>query len=180
MQIMDDFQYYEDKEVQLVRLPYKKDSMSAIIILPNENKNINKFISELNDEKLQRLLKRMAKEKVRLQLPKFELEFSSKLNSALKKLGMNDAFNEIKANLNGIGKNLYIGEVIQKTYLKVDEAGTEAAAVTVVTVREKGAMIVKRPKIYSMIVERPFLFLLKNNKLPINNEMLFMSKIEKL
>ena len=180
MQIMDDFQYYEDKEVQLVRLPYKKDSMSAIIILPNENKNINEFISELNDEKLQRLLKRMAKEKVRLQLPKFELEFSSKLNSALKKLGMNDAFNEIKANLNGIGKNLYIGEVIQKTYLKVDEAGTEAAAVTVVTVREKGAMIVKRPKIYSMIVERPFLFLLKNNKLPINNEMLFMSKIEKL
>ena len=180
MQIMDDFQYYQDKEVQLVRLPYKKDSMSAIIILPNENKNINEFISELNDEKLQRLLKRMAKEKVRLQLPKFELEFSSKLNSALKKLGMNDAFNEIKANLNGIGKNLYIGEVIQKTYLKVDEAGTEAAAVTVVTVREKGAMIVKRPKIYSMIVERPFLFLLKNNKLPINNEMLFMSKIEKL
>ena len=180
MQIMDDFQYYEDKEVQLVRLPYKKDSMSAIIILPNEKKNINEFISELNDEKLQRLLKRMAKEKVRLQLPKFELEFSSKLNSALKKLGMNDAFNEIKANLNGIGKNLYIGEVIQKTYLKVDEAGTEAAAVTVVTVREKGAMIVKRPKIYSMIVERPFLFLLKNNKLPINNEMLFMSKIEKL
>ena len=180
MQIMDDFQYYEDKEVQLVRLPYKKDSISAIIILPNEKKNINEFISELNDEKLQRLLKRMAKEKVRLQLPKFELEFSSKLNSALKKLGMNDAFNEIKANLNGIGKNLYIGEVIQKTYLKVDEAGTEAAAVTVVTVREKGAMIVKRPKIYSMIVERPFLFLLKNNKLPINNEMLFMSKIEKL
>ena len=180
MQIMDDFQYYEDKEVQLVRLPYKKDSMSAIIILPNENKNINEFISELNDEKLQRLLKKVSSRKVRLELPKFELEFSSKLNSVLKKLGMNDAFNEIKANLNGIGKNLYIGEVIQKTYLKVDEAGTEAAAVTVVTVREKGAMIVKRPKIYSMIVERPFLFLLKNNKLPINNEMLFMSKIENL
>jgi len=180
MQIMDSFQYYEDREVQLIRLPYKKDSMSAIIILPNENKNINEFISELNDEKLQSLLKRMGREKVRLQLPKFELEFSSMLNSVLKKLGMNDAFNEIKANLEGIGKNLYIGEVIQKTYLKVDESGTEAAAVTVVTVKEKGIKIEKRPKIYSMIVERPFLFLLANDKLPINNEMLFISKIEKL
>jgi len=180
MQIMDSFQYYEDREVQLIRLPYKKDSMSAIIILPNENKNINEFISELNDEKLQSLLKRMGREKVRLQLPKFELEFSSMLNSVLKKLGMNDAFNEIKANLEGIGKNLYIGEVIQKTYLKVDESGTEAAAVTIVTVKEKGIKIEKRPKIYSMIVERPFLFLLANDKLPINNEMLFISKIEKL
>ena len=180
MQIMDSFQYYEDREVQLIRLPYKKDSMSAVIILPNENKNINEFISELNDEKLQSLLKRMGREKVRLQLPKFELEFSSMLNSVLKKLGMNDAFNEIKANLEGIGKNLYIGEVIQKTYLKVDESGTEAAAVTVVTVKEKGIKIEKRPKIYSMIVERPFLFLLANDKLPINNEMLFISKIEKL
>ena len=180
MQIMDSFQYYEDRDVQLIRLPYKKDSMSAIIILPNENKNINEFISELNDEKLQSLLKRMGREKVRLQLPKFELEFSSMLNSVLKKLGMNDAFNEIKANLEGIGKNLYIGEVIQKTYLKVDESGTEAAAVTIVTVKEKGIKIEKRPKIYSMIVERPFLFLLANDKLPINNEMLFISKIEKL
>ena len=180
MQIMDSFQYYEDREVQLIRLPYKKDSMSAIIILPNENKNINEFISELNDEKLQSLLKRMGREKVRLQLPKFELEFSSMLNSVLKKLGMNDAFNEIKANLEGIGKNLYIGEVIQKTYLKVDESGTEAAELTIVTVKEKGIKIEKRPKIYSMIVERPFLFLLANDKLPINNEMLFISKIEKL
>jgi len=45
MQITEDFQYYEDKEVQLVKLPYTKDSMSAIVILPNKNKNINEFIS---------------------------------------------------------------------------------------------------------------------------------------
>ena len=51
MQILDNFKYYEDKEVQLVELPYKKDSMYTIVILPNENKNINEFISELNDDK---------------------------------------------------------------------------------------------------------------------------------
>jgi len=180
MQIRKEFQYYEDKEVQLVKLPYKKDSMSAIVILPNKNKNINEFISELSDEKLQSLIKKMSIEEVRLELPKFELEFSSQLNSVLKKLGMNDAFNENIANFNGIRNDLYIGEVIQKTYLKVDEEGTEAAAITIVEVEATSADPEEVPKIYPMIVDRPILFLLKNNKLPINNELLFISKIEEL
>ena len=179
MQMTDDFIYYEDKEVQLIKLPYKKDSMSAIVILPNGKKNINDFISELTDEKLQNLLKKMHRRKVRLELPKFELEFSSGLNSVLQKLGMKEAFNRYTANFNGIGGNLYIDKVIQKTYLKVDETGTEAAAVTIIKFKPKSYSR-QREIIYSMIVNRPFLFLLKNDKLPINNEMLFMSKIEKL
>jgi len=179
MEITDDFQYYGDKEVQLVKLPYKKDSMSAIVILPNEKKNINTFISELNDEKLQHLIKKMSGRKVRLELPKFELEYTSDLNGVLKKLGMEKPFNKYTANLLGIGKDLYIDEIIQKTYMKVDEEGTEAAAVTVIKGRPKPSA--KRiPRIYPMIVNRPFLFLLKNDKLPLNNEFLFMSKIEVL
>ena len=179
MEITDDFQYYEDKEVQLVKLPYKKDSMSAIVILPNEKKNINTFISELNDEKLQHLIKKMSGRKVRLELPKFELEYTSDLNGVLKKLGMEKPFNKYTANLLGIGKDLYIDEIIQKTYMKVDEEGTEAAAVTVIKGRPKPSA--KRiPRIYPMIVNRPFLFLLKNDKLPLNNELLFMAKIEVL
>ena len=178
MQIISNYEYYEDKEVQLVELPYKKDSMSAIIILPNEKKDINEFISELSDEKLQRLLKRMSSRKVHLELPKFEFEFSSGLNSVLIKLGMKDAFNGNTANFKGIGKDLYFGQVIQKTYLKVDEAGTEAAAITAIIMNEITSLNKRPPKIYSMIVDRPFLFLLKNYKLPINSEMLFMSKIE--
>ena len=60
MSVKEKFNYYEDKDVQ-IELPYKSDSMSAVIILPNKNKNINDFITELNDEKLQRLFKRMDK-----------------------------------------------------------------------------------------------------------------------
>jgi len=52
MKIVDDFLYYENKGVQIVKLPYKKDSMSAIVILLSVKKNINEFISELSDEKL--------------------------------------------------------------------------------------------------------------------------------
>ena len=142
-------------------------------------KNINAFISELNDEKLQHLLKKMSYQKVRLELPKFKLEYTSELNGVLSKLGMNEAFNKQSANFLGIGKDLYIAQILQKTFMKVDEEGTEAYAVT--AIRFSPMPCLKRiPKIYPMVVDRPFLFLLKNDKLPKNNEMLFMSKIEKL
>ena len=121
----------------------------------------------------------MHKEKVILELPKFELKFSSKLNYVLQKLGMKDAFDRSAANFKGIGGNLNIDEVIQKTYLKVDERGTEAAAVTAIKLIPR-CINREKPKIYSMIVDRPFLFILKNDKLPTNIGMLFMSKIEKL
>ena len=179
MKITDSFKYYGDKEVQLVELPYKKDSMSAIVILPNEKKNINNFISELNDEKLQHLLKKMSYQKVRLELPKFKLEYTSELNGVLSKLGMNEAFNKQSANFLGIGKDLYIAQILQKTFMKVDEEGTEVIAVTVIQGKPKPCLQ-RRPIIHPMIVDRPFLFLLKNDKLPKNNEILFMSKIEKL
>ena len=178
---IEQFKYYEDKELQIVELPYKKDSMTAIIILPNEKKNINNFISELNDEKLQNLLKRMRFHKVKLELPKFELEFSSDLNGFLNKLGMVEPFRQ-SADFSEMKKenDIYISQVIQKTYLKVDEKGTEAAAVTAIRGTIKAGGIHRIPIIYPMIVNRPFIFLLRNKIMLQNYEMLFMAKIEKL
>jgi serpin B len=180
MSITTYFPYYSNKELQMVELPYQKDSMSAIIILPNKNKNINQLISEISDDKMQSLIKKMDRKEVALALPKFELEFESGLNSVLNKLGINDAFDNTLADFSEMTEEnkIYIDEVIQKTYLKVDEEGTEAAAVT-------GVKFVKisrpRPKqIIPFIIDRPFLFMIRNKNMPKNYEMLFMSKIEKL
>ena len=73
--------------------------------------------------------------KVKLELPKFELEFSSDLNGFLNKLGMVEPFRQ-SADFSEMKKenDIYISQVIQKTYLKVDEKGTEAAAVTAIRV----------------------------------------------
>ena len=174
MSINENFNYYEDKEIQIIELPYTKDSMSAIIILPNKDININDFISDLNDDKLQKIMKKMYKKEVKLILPKFELEFSSLLNDVLQKMGMIEAFDQEKADLTGMRdlKDIFIGKVVQKTYLKVDEKGTEAAAVTAVIVYNSLPII--------MNINRPFLFFLRNKKLPINYEMIFMAKIEEL
>jgi serpin B len=186
MSNLQNFKYYENNELQIVELPYKQDSMSAVIILPNKNSNINEFISKLDDEILQNLFGNLYVNKVHLSLPKFELTFDSTLNDFLKKMGMVVPFIKFSADFNGLkdgredGKYVYIDKVIQKTFLKVDEEGTEAAAVTVV----KGGMYTlskkPMPKIYRMIVDRPFLFLLRNKNLPKNHELIFMSKIEVL
>ena len=85
------------------------------------------------------------------------------------------------ADFTGLRKEegLFINRVIHKTYLKVFEDGCEAAAVTVIDVKY-GAFLPEEEKIYDMKVNRPFLFLLKNNKLPEGYNLIFMSKIEKL
>jgi len=77
-------------------------------------------------------------------------------------------------------KKIYINKVIQKTYLKVDEEGTEAAAVTEITM-ETGASLNVKPKIIiPFIIDRPFLFMIRNRNMPQNYELLFIFKIENL
>lgn len=174
MRLKEKFNYYFDRQVQVIEIPYTKDSMSAVIILPYEGKDINEFIADLDDNKIYSYLKRMTEETVDLELPKFTLEFSAELNEVLKKMGMILPF-QGNADFTGIiDGSIFIDKVIQKTYLSVDEQGTEASAATVVIIRKNS------PSIYSMAINRPFIFMLRNKNLPPNYEMMFMSKIEQL
>ena len=176
------FKYYEDNQIQAVELPYKKDKISALVILPRKNVDINKYILSLDTEKdsLSNIVSNLKSHKVSLELPKFELEFSSSLKEVLQKMGMEKAFTN-NADFSGLRKDaiLKIDEVLHKTYLKVNEDGTEAAAVTAVIITYGSAM--PEPEIiYEMKVNRPFLLILRSNDLPKDNDILFISKIEKL
>ena len=175
MKLKEKFNYYEDKDVQIVEMPYTYDSMSAVIFLPNKDTNINEFIDELTDEKLQKFLKRMNEQIVQIELPKFKLEFSSELNNVLQKMGMVTPFKGYADFTGIIDGSIYIDKVIQKAYLSIDEKGTEASSATAV-VMIKGMA----PPTYPMIINRPFLFMLRNKNFPQNYEMLFMAKIEEL
>ena len=176
------FKYYEDNQIQAVELPYKKDKISALVILPRKNVDINKYILSLDTEKdsLSNIVSNLKSHKVSLELPKFELEFSSSLKEVLQKMGMEKAFTN-NADFSGLRKDaiLKIDEVLHKTYLKVNEDGTEAAAVTAVIITYGSAM--PEPEIiYEMKVNRPFLLILRSNDLLKDNDILFISKIEKL
>lgn len=177
------FKYYQDKKVQAIELSFLKDYMSAIILLPAEGTDINKYIDSLsisNDE-FENIINGLKYAEVHLELPKFELEYEKELNQILIDLGMYNAFSSSDADFTGLRKqgNLYIDKVIHKTYLKVFEDGCEAAAVTIVEMKES-AVYHDKEKIINMKVNRPFIFLLKNNLLPRGLDLLFMSKIEKL
>ena len=179
---IDHFKYYEDKKVQAIELRFIEDYMSAIIILPAEGTDINKYIDTLsisNDE-YDKIIDGLNHVKVHIQLPKFELEFNENLNQVLKDLGMYEAFDENNADFTWLREEgkLFVNKVIHKTYLKVFEDGCEAAAVTAIDISTNSLPI--EEQIYDMKVNRPFLFLLKNSKLPKGYDLVFMSKIEKL
>ena len=176
------YYYYQDDEIQAIELPFKKDGMSALIILPKRSVDINKYINSLNSEEnsLSELKSKLKYSKVNLELPKFELKFDSSLKEVLKDMGMETAFSDY-ADFTGLReeRNLKIDDVLHKTYLKVNEEGTEAAALTVVAIKYLSAAPMEEI-VYSMKVNRPFLFFLRSKKLPENYYLLFMSKIEAL
>ena len=184
MDQIEHFSYYGDKNVQAIQLPFNKDYMSAIIILPAKGTDINKYINSLSlsNNEYKQIIEGLKYAKVHLQLPKFELKFEQNLNEILKGLGMYEAFDENLADFTGMREKgeLYINRVIHKTYLKVFEDGCEAAAVTAIEINQRGSAMPREEIIYEMKVNRPFLFLLKNNKLPTGYDLVFMSKIEKL
>ena len=170
------FNYYLDRSVEAIELPYKNDSMSALIILPYEGADIDNFVNTLkiNDDYINRIMEGMTETVVKLNFPKFEIEFKSKLKDVLIRLGMEKAF-ESDADFSGINGEggLFVNDVIHKTYLKVDEFGSEAAAITIVDMRNSAPI----PKV-TMDVNRPFILILKSKLLPKNNDFLFMGKIE--
>ena len=180
MRQLSHFNYYEDKNVQAIELPYVKDNMTALVILPREDLNINKYITSLDSDEntLDDLIKNLKIVKVDLELPKFEVNFFSSLKEVLSDMGMDTAFTD-DADFTGLRKegNLKIDDVLHKTYLKVNEDGTEAAAVTAVVIKYTSAGPTQE-KVYQMKVNRPFLLFLRNKNLPVGNDLLFMSKIE--
>ena len=182
MENTEKYNYFEDSNLQSIELPFNKESFSALIILPNKNLNINEFIGILDKDNdyLYTIINNMKYNKVNLKLPKFELEYSKSLKEILQDMGVKLPFEEI-ADFSKIRtqNDLYIDDIIHKTYLKVNEQGTEAAAITAV-IMVTGAFIPIEEKIYSMNVNRPFIFILRNSRFPKNYDIVFISKIEEI
>ena len=183
MEITKYFNYFEDRNLQAIELNFKKESISALIILPSKKLDINEFIEILDKDNdyYYSIINNLKKTKVNLRLPKFELTFSKKLKEVLKTIGVNLPF-EKNADFSKIRNqnDIYINEIIHKTYLKVNEQGTEAAAVTMVEMMVTSAFPPKQENIYFMHINRPFLFILRNKNLPKNYDIVFISKIEEL
>ncbi len=137
MSMEAEINYYSNDDFQVVELPYGDGTFNFVIILPAPGKNVNDITSGLTDIKWNEIIDSMSKVKVVVNIPKFNFEFNSLLNDPLINIGMISAFDSNNADFSGIDslRDLYISRVIHKTYISLDEEGTEAAAVTAVEVK---------------------------------------------
>jgi len=136
MTIENPFNYYRDDNFKLLEMPYGSGKYSMLVFLPETGKTSDDVISMLNPENINGWLLKMTEQKKKVYLPKFEFKFDDSLVDELSALGMTDAFSVMQANFSGISDaaKLYISEVMHKTYIKVDEHGTEAAAISGITI----------------------------------------------
>ena len=160
MQQTHDFPYKETEDWQAIRLPYGDGRMSLLIILPRKQSTIDTFIQQLAKDSSP-WQKSFDSRHVHISLPRFTADYAKTLNQALQTLGMSDAFDPRKADFSQMSTEpLYISEILHKTFLEVNEKGTEAAAVTAVLVPAAGT---PSPPV-DMTVDRPFFFAIEDTQ----------------
>ena len=164
--------YYENEDFQAVSLPYKKGLVSMYIFLPREQVGLKGFYQVLNEENWKNWMLKFNYNKINLGLPKFKTEYEVTLNDALKSLGMKIAFDSMTADfsrMHPIPPELYISEVKHKTFVEVNETGTEAAATTSVKIVARSLV-----KTVDMLINRPFFFAIRDNN---SGTILFIGEI---
>ena len=154
MHIQTDLYYSETNTAQLCMLNYKDSKLKAVIILPKQDSK-EAFNQALNEQNIEN--KQFRKQKLTLELPKFTIESSLQLKDLLKQLGVTKIFEHIDTSKT-LGTPMHVSQIIQKTFIQVDEKGTEAAAVTAVKMLTSASR--KQEQETQMICDRPFWFLL--------------------
>ena len=169
----------EDYSVEMLELPYSGQDLSMVILLPGrveyvpdaEHNDVHDLEQKLTAENLLMWLKKLdgkSPHKTSVWIPRFTTASSFNLADELKALGMTSAFDDT-ADFSGTDgtKNLFLSDVFHKTFVEVNEAGTEAAAVTLVLSATKSSGD-------SCNVDHPFIFLIRENG---SGSILFLGRI---
>lgn len=135
--------YLKGDNFEAVGLPYGDGKVRMYLFVPHRESSLNQFYKELNAGSWDDWMSQFQQTELTIVMPRFSLEYEIVLNDALANLGMGVAFDSGTADFSGmcIGGRIWIDEVKQKTYLEVNEDGTEAAAATSVRMK-KGPMAI--------------------------------------
>lgn len=168
-----DFRYYENEQFQAVSLPYGQNGkVSFYIFLPKQNSSLKTFYQNLRLKNWDNWMTQFRRREGFVRIPRFKMDYDITLNNALTALGMGEAFSN-KANFSGMGKNLKMSEVKHKTFVEVNEEGTEAAAATSVGIVPLSARVPSEEP-FRLIVDRPFFCTIRDNQ---TGSILFMGSI---
>jgi serpin B len=151
------YEYLKQPGFEVIRLPYGRKRVGMYIVLPAKSSNIGAFGKALSDGAWKNWTEGMEETPGKITLPKFRAQYGATLNDALKAMGMSVAFDPKKAdfsNMCGKPGDAWIGQVLHKTFVEVDEEGTKAAAATEVGMVGMAAPRPVTP--FNMVVDRPF------------------------
>lgn len=174
MQLEEELDYMENDNVEAVQLPYGEGEMMMEVYVPKEDEDMSDFLTTTLPEQRENWKNAFKKETGTVHMPKFELEYDIVLNDVLQELGLKHAFSD-QADFSSLVEEsdaLRISEVKQKTFLDVNEKGTEAAAATSVEIEKTSLMIGEE---FDMQIDRPFVFTITDTE---TDAILFLGKIE--
>jgi serpin B len=175
------FCYMENEDIQMLELPYTGkhqeaneffgNELSMIILLPRARDGLARLENLLSVANFERWLGNLWRQKVKVFLPKFQINTGFELSKTLAAMGMPDAFNK-KSDFSGIDgtKDLYLSAVIHQAFVDVNEEGTEAAAATAVIMSTRGMP----PPTPIFRAVHPFIFLIRHNS---SGSILFMGRV---
>ena len=167
------FRYAEHENLQILELPYTGNDLSMVLLLPKGIDGIPDLEKALTSVNLEKWLNRLHDTKVSVLLPRFKMTSQFRLGETLKSMGMTDALNPNKADFSGMDGNrnwLYIGAVLHKAFVEVNEEGTEAAAATAVAMKR----VAMPPPPPTFRADHPFLFMIRDNG---TGSILFMGRV---
>ncbi|OGR96703.1 MAG: hypothetical protein A2V88_01630 [Elusimicrobia bacterium RBG_16_66_12] len=167
MSVHESFAYAEAPGWQAVRLPYKGGRLAMIAVLPAADSSMASFRENLDAPVWRSLRSELLMPRQGLvAIPRFTFAETYEMKAPLGQLGMNLPFDRVRADFSKMSKpgdvreELYISKVVQKTFVAVDEEGTEAAAVTSVLMGVRGASM-RRDEPFRFVANRPFLFVIE-------------------
>ena len=174
MFLKEGVRYARTQSYEAAELLYGNGAFAMVIVLPAEGVTLAGLVAGMDAAGWSDLAGRLAENNVQLRLPRFKLEVTRELKDDLSGLGMGIAFDPNRADFYGIAdvrpERLYLTRVLQKTFVEVNEEGTEAAAATAV-----GVGVTSAPP--TMEVNRPFLFAIRER---LSGTVVFMGQVNRL
>ena len=165
--------YIETENAKGFMKHYKDKKYSFVALLPNEN-DIYGYIDSLTPEYIESALNNVQNKGGYAVMPKFSYEYELSMNGVLESLGMPTAFDSGKADFTDMAistrGNIFIGDVLHKTFIQVDELGTKAGAVTKVEMTDECAPMYE----WVITLDRPFVYMIIDNA---NNMPIFMGTL---
>ena len=177
MNIEKFFGYYEEKNIQILQMPYKGLKLSMIIVLPSKKVGLSQLVNNLHHARLNDWLNRLENRQVDTYIPKFLMTINIDLVDPLKALGINEIFNPDTKDLSGLSKQqmpAYVERAWQQSFLEVEESGTRVVSVTGLEL--PAFLPMKKPKKpVRFMADHPFLFFIMERD---SGLILFMGRLD--